>query len=167
MDIKVLVQVANKAEALSKLLIPEKTFGDTKITVTVIPANGQNAHTQVQFADLCDKEDYAQIYDYALAYNRWFYMVKQITGLLGFNVTYVIFCKKVLQYYTDDLGDPNGMRSTLAENVARDIFVQNPGVFFCTDVNDMLVRIRRGTYGENVSQLRSYPVTYRESSESD
>lgn len=142
MNIKILVQVANKAEALSKLLIPEKTFGDTKITVTVVPANGQNARTQVQFADLCDKEEYAQIYDYALAYNRLFYMTKQISGLLGFDVTYVVFCKKVLQYYTDDLGDLNGMKSTLAENVARDIFVSHPGVFFCTDINDLNVHMR-------------------------
>lgn len=47
----------------------------------------------------------------------------------------MLFKKEVVQYFTDNLGDYNGYRSTLYENIARDIFGDIVGVFFCT--NDM------------------------------
>lgn len=36
------------------------------------------------------------------------------------------------------------MKSTLAEDIARDIFVEKPGIFFCTDIH---------TKDERVAQL--------------
>ena len=162
MNIKIFVQANHKAEALDKLLIHEKTFGVNKVTVTVVPANGEDTRVRQRINDVFEREDYATSYDYALAYNRWFYMVKSISGLLGFDATYVVFCKKVMQYYTDDLGDLNGMKSTLAENVARDIFMPYPGVFFCTDINDpnTPMRVIRGSCAQY--PYRSGPSNYCE-----
>ena len=74
------------------------------------------------------------LYVYALSGNDEFSEAHKIEGALGFDAVYVVFKKNVIQYYTDNLGDLHGIKSTLAENIARDIFVQHPGVFFCTDV---------------------------------
>ena len=46
---------------------------------------------------------------------------------------YVVFKPDVVQFYTDNLGDWNGFRSTLYENIAREIFKDIPGVFYGTD----------------------------------
>jgi len=54
------------------------------------------------------------------------------------DLTYVLFKNKVVQYFIDNIGDYNGMKSTLYEDIARDIFEDVDGVFFCTALPDNL-----------------------------
>jgi hypothetical protein len=51
----------------------------------------------------------------------------------------VVFVPKVVQYYTDNLGDINGFRTTLYQELAKELFGESEltrGVYFCTDIID-------------------------------
>lgn len=136
-SIKVLVRTQNKAEALTYLLNSEVDFGGIKLLIMVVPANEVKKDVKRFFKNANDEEDYDLEYCHALNGNELFSYTRPIENMLGFNAVFVVFQKKVIQYYNDNLGDLNGMKSTLAEDIARDIFVQHNGVFFCTDTRDV------------------------------
>ena len=134
MEVKVLVQDSHKASTLSFLLLCEKTFGDVTLSVSVIPANGVSSDTSKYLKNLFTDENYMQLFIYALTDNDILSDIRKVKGVLGFDAVYIIFKKEVIQYFTDNIGDYNGVKSTLAEYIARDIFVQHAGVFFSTDI---------------------------------
>ena len=119
-ECKIFVYVENqaKADALNLLLKPEKTFGAITLLVDVVPANG------------CLKRN-EDLYMAAFKDNPAVYNIVIHEG--AFNATYVIFNKEVVQYFDDDLSSVYGVRSTLYEDIAKDIFNEAPGVYFCTD----------------------------------
>lgn len=41
---------------------------------------------------------------------------------------------KVVQYFNDDLGDAHGVCSTLYQEIAKDVFGEHEGIFFCTNL---------------------------------
>lgn len=131
--IKLLVNEPFKAEALFRLIKNELDFGGVKLFVSVISANDvpQDVTSYFKRMSVCD--DYDIRYTHALNDNDLYAYIKTIKGMMGFDAVFVVFKKKVIQYYNDNLGDLNGMKSTLAENIARDIFVPHNGVFFCTN----------------------------------
>lgn len=135
--IKVLVRTQNKAEALTYLLNSEVDFGGVKLLITVVPANEVKKDVKQFFKSRNDEEDYNIEYCHALNGNELFSHTRTIKNMMGFDAVFVVFQKKVVQYYNDNLGDLNGMKSTLAEYIARDIFVPHNGVFFCTDTRDV------------------------------
>jgi len=137
-NIKVLVQDPAKAEALMYLLNSEVDFGGVTLLITVVPANEVISDIKKCFSNANNEEDYTTLYKRSLIDNDLFAYTKTIENMMGFNAVFVVFKKKVVQYYSDNLGDLNGMKSTLAENIARDIFVPHNGVFFCTDVKDVI-----------------------------
>ena len=50
-------------------------------------------------------------------------------------VTYVVFAKKVVQFFNDQMDDLHGNKSTLYQECARDVFITlDRDAFFCTDV---------------------------------
>ena len=51
-------------------------------------------------------------------------------------MTYVVFKKEVVQYFNDSLGDIHGVCSTLMQDIAKDIFEDTEGVYFCTDTEN-------------------------------
>lgn len=117
-EVKLYVENARKADALTQLLPAEKTFGNVTIKVTVIPAND----VMVSKADLL-----AEAFDGnpALSY------VQHVDAVMG-AFEYAVFQNKVVQFFDDNLADINGNKSTLYENIARDVF-DDIGVFFCTE----------------------------------
>jgi len=145
-DIKVLVQETIKAEALMYLLKDEVEFGGVKLTVTVVPANEVTNGVKKLVANIDNNENYGDMFERALINNDTFAYTYTVDNVMGFNAVYVVFKKQVIQYYNDNLGDLNGMKSTLAENIARDIFVTRNGVFFNTDVKDTNSRTRYSNY---------------------
>ena len=56
---------------------------------------------------------------------------------------YVVFKNRVVQYWSDNLGDINGNTSTLYENIARDVFGETDNVCFNTDTKDNLAIISK------------------------
>lgn len=135
-DIKVLVQETIKAEALTHLLKDEVEFGGVKLTITVVPANEVTKGIKNLVTNFSNDEKFGEMYDRALINNGAFAYTYTVDNVMGFNAVFVVFRKKVIQYYNDSLGDLNGMKSTLAEYIARDIFATRNGVFFNTDVKD-------------------------------
>ena len=52
--------------------------------------------------------------------------------------TYIIFGKKVVQFFNDQLDDINGNKSMLYQDIAKDVFGDEHNVFYCTDANGNL-----------------------------
>ena len=150
--IKVLVDNPRKAEALTDLLVSVKDYGGVKLMIEVVPANVISDEVKRCFKIARNEENYYTEYESALVGNRAFAYTYTVLNVMGFNAVFVVFQKKVIQYYNDNLGDLNGMKSTLAEEIARDIFEVRNGVFFCTDThdeneNERPVKYPRTTYG--------------------
>lgn len=118
------VDSGTKADALARLLPDEKKFGNVTLTINVIPANNFIA---VPIAAV-------DVFQAAFKGNDAFSFAKCIKGVFANDLTYVVFKNKVVQYFNDDLGDIYGQRSTLYENIARNLFGVVEGVFFCTDL---------------------------------
>lgn len=54
-------------------------------------------------------------------------------GIFSNPITYIVFKNKVVQFWNDDLSDIYGNRSTLYQDIAKEIFGESSGIFFCTD----------------------------------
>lgn len=121
-EVKLYVENARKADALTQLLPAEKIFGNVTMKVTVIPAN----NAKVSKADLI-----AEAFDGnpALSY------VQHVDAVIG-AFDYAVFQNKVVQFFDDNLSDINGNKSTLYENIAKDVFGSDAGVFFCTEAGN-------------------------------
>lgn len=117
------VDDADKADALDQLLPKEKDFGGVTLLVKVIPANKK---------DLDFNPD--NLYDRAFKENPILSYIKTVRGIFANNMTYVVFEPEIVQFFNDDLGDVNGYCSTLYQNIAKDVFTEHEGVFFCTDL---------------------------------
>lgn len=121
--IRLFVEGERKAQALYALLPEEKTFGEVVVHIEVIPANG---------GETAFVENLRAAFDG----NPALVEVQSVDSPLG-QFSYVVFEKRVVQFYDDDLGDPHGNRSTLYQDIAGDVLDQwGPGVFYCTDTKD-------------------------------
>ena len=119
--VKLYVENQEKAEALEKILPDHRTFGNVTVTITVIPANKLTEVRDTWFRKAFEGNP-------AVSY------ITTITDVFNNPITYVVFKNKVVQYYNDDLGDVHGNRSTLYQEIAKEIFEDHEGIFFCTDV---------------------------------
>ena len=122
-EIKLYVEGSKKADALTQLLPTERIFGNIEVKVIIIPANKL-------------KNSKSSLYEDALSGNGALSYIKSATGIFTNPITYVVFKNTVVQYWTDDLGDINGLHSTLYQEIAKDIFGETEGIFFCTDKSD-------------------------------
>lgn len=121
--VSLFVDTPDKAFALTNLLPEEYVFGNVTLKVRVVPANGLRASS-------------GSLFEAAFENNGAFSFVKEIKGIFTNNLTYVVFKKRVVQFFNDNLGDYYGNCSTLYETIARDLFGEQEGVCFCTDVAD-------------------------------
>lgn len=117
------VDSTTKADALMNALPGEKVWGGVTLKIAVIPANDAEATV-----------DRGSIFANIFAGNDAFSFIKTIRGIFSNNLTYVVFKNRVVQYFNDDLGDIYGNCSTLYQEIAKNVFGDQPGVFFCTDV---------------------------------
>lgn len=122
--LSIFVDNADKYEALTKLLPSEKDFGGHKLTIEIVPANVSEEQK--------DKRYYLK---------KLFYgndaVAEIVDASIGAaSVTYIEFEKEVIQFWNDNFGDLHGIKSTLMEDIARDIFEETANVFFGTDVVD-------------------------------
>lgn len=108
-----------KAEALTELLPEKMTFGKVDLYINVIPANIATNKVASLVA--------------AFSGNPIFKYWKTTQVPMSNPMTYLVFEKEVVQYFNDDAGDINGLCSTLYQEIAKELFKDIPGVFFCTD----------------------------------
>ena len=124
MEIKLYVDNAEKADALARIIPEEVEFGNVTLKNTIIPSN--NAKSKLF------KQSNNDTYEVAFDGNPIVSKVVYSDGLFDF--IYVVFKKKVVQYYNDNISDANGVCSTLYQDMAKRIFKDVTGVFYCTDV---------------------------------
>lgn len=123
LELTLYVENADKADALGQIMPTEKHFGNQIVKVAVVPANVPKTALKLNRANL---------YERAFANNPALKKVVTVEGIMSNTLTYVIFKKQVVQYYIDDLGDINGNRTTLYQEIAKNVFEAAEGVFFCT-----------------------------------
>lgn len=128
MEIKLYCSDNNKSEALSFLLPNTISFGDVELKITVIPSNEKTNKVKITI-----NNPETAIYVLFNTNNEYVESVEAIPTPFG-RFTYVIFIKEVVQYFEDNLSDFYGNKSTLCEDIAREIFKNIDGVFFCTSI---------------------------------
>ena len=125
-DISIYVSDPQRAAALEHFIPSEKEFGSVKLNINIIPPNNPNRSKALRPA--------TPTIETALCGNPH---VKNIIKTGGpFAATYVIFEREVVQYFDDNLGDYYGNISTLWQNIAKNIFENCSGIFFCTSNSD-------------------------------
>ncbi len=110
-----------KYEALKKILPEEKAFGNIKAKIIMKPSN-KNQTT-------------ADLFNTAFKGNPAFVDIVDTTVTL-FPRIYVVFKNKVVQFYDDNMADPHGMKSTLYQDIAAEVFGNAEGVSFCTEMEE-------------------------------
>ena len=123
MEVKLYVKSEAKANALAQLIIPEQTWGDYTLKITVVPPNANIGGRIGTFREALDGNG-------AVSY------IESVTGIFTNPLHYIVFKNKVVQYYTDNLGDIHGMKSTLYQDIAAEIFEDADlhNVYYNTDV---------------------------------
>lgn len=119
MHIKLYVESHEKATALDELLPVQKDFGNVSVFIEVIPAN--------------DEPKRIDIVKRAFEGNPAFSYATTIEGIMSNPISYVVFKPEVVQIWSDNLSDVNGLTSTLMAEIAKEIIGQDDGIFFCTD----------------------------------
>ncbi len=116
------VKGAAKAEALSELLPATKQFGNVTVQLIIVPANAGDSRLE--------------LFERALDGNP---IVNDVieTHSFGMDAAYIIFKREVVQYFNDDLSDAHGVCSTLYQDLAKEIFGEETGIFFSTDIIDV------------------------------
>lgn len=122
LELKLLVNNPAKAEAIAKLLPTSKAFGNVILKIFVIPSN-----------DLYKEK--VETYKAAFNGNPIVSRIETITDPAGADFNYIVFEREVVQYYNDDLGDIDGIHSTLYQEIAKDVFEREAGIYFCTERN--------------------------------
>lgn len=130
----------DKAKALTKLLKPSVEFGSVTMPVIVQPANeiselyGNKTYSYRKPYPSRPLAPYADDIHYqAFIGNASMNFIEYAYGPGGAVFTYVIFAPKVVQYFNDDTSSYYGLKTTLYEDIAREIFIEEPGVFYCTN----------------------------------
>ena len=118
--IKLYVEKQDKAAALKELLPDEYEFGNVILRVDIIPANTASTRTD--------------LFHIAFENNPVFASIAAAPDIFSNPINYVVFKNEVVQYFNDDISDVNGNCSTLYQEIAKNVFGEEEGVYFCTDL---------------------------------
>lgn len=126
--LKLYVDNQEKATALAKFLPDKKRFGNVSLKISIFPANGEFN------TDLLAEENQNVLIWNLFKNNPVVSYIHEVKGMFSFNALYVVFINSVVQYFSDDLSDINGLHSTLYQDIAKDILNVGAGIYFNTDV---------------------------------
>jgi hypothetical protein len=116
----------DKASALLKLLPLEKEFGGVTLKINVDCYKFSNkAFTSVK-----------ELFKTVFYKNPVLEYVKEVNDQYSPPFSYVIFKNEVVQFYDDNLSDPDGYTSTLYQDIASEVFNDLNGVAYCTSHHD-------------------------------
>lgn len=117
---KIVLRVDNqeKAEALEKLLPSSIKYGNIEVKIVVIPANLQTPSVV---------EMYAKAFEGNPALKRI-----ETVKMMGDEIHFLLFENRVVRFFADNIGDYQGKKSMLYEDIAKEIFRFRPGIYFCT-----------------------------------
>lgn len=111
-----------KAEALAKIMPTSKEFGNVTLGINIIPPNQND-------------DSFLSNFRRAFEGNPIVNEIKGIDTVYG-HFDYVMFENEVVQYFNDNLQDPRGLRSTIYQDIAKDVFSDQNEVFFCTQISE-------------------------------
>ena len=118
------VETQRKADALSRLLPMRYIFGGVTVPVGIVPGNkGEMLPACTATIDVATA---------AFEGNGAVKLIRPVSKGLFRDLVYVVFEKEVVQFPNDNLSDINGNKSTLMEEIAREVFTDAVGVCFCT-----------------------------------
>jgi hypothetical protein len=122
-DIHFYFQDEQKMEALNRILGPKAVFGNFVVS--------HHYHLPNAMVAPAAQEDYKVLFEGNHNVSR---VVEGGNPVIG-KRTYVVFKPEVVQWFDDNLMDVNGNRSTLMEDIAREVFDQGfqQGASFCTE----------------------------------
>ena len=120
-EVHLYVEGQAKADALDALLPNELEFGNVILKIIVIPANKERTKASLIKDALTGNKNFA-------------YSESVDLGPMANTMNFFVFKNKVAQYFTDDASDIHGLRSTLYQDMAEEIFGESEGVYFCTDI---------------------------------
>jgi hypothetical protein len=123
-ELLLVVSDSVKAEAISSIIPCRKDCGGVVVLVNVKvePKHGDSFYVNAVEAAFKGNPLFEGLYQF-----------QPEGGLTLCN--YAVFKKKVIQYFNDNIADLNGNRSTLAEDLAREVLITQ-GVFYCTSDED-------------------------------
>ena len=116
--IRVFVNNEAKADAIARILPEEKGFGNVTVKIAVVPSNKPG-------------DRYVDDIKTAFDRNTALVGIETVTSPLG-SFTYVVWSREVVQFFDDNLADLHGIKSTLYEQIARDVLRDGLGVSHCT-----------------------------------
>lgn len=125
LTVSMFINSQDKYEALSQLLPVEQQFGNVTLKIQLIPANLNTSKIDL--------------------FRKAFNGNPVVTDIISISrdiidttndFNYIVFKKEVVQYHDDSLDDPHGNCSTLYQEIAKDIFGNHGGIYFCTDANE-------------------------------
>jgi len=119
------VDTQKKADALSKLMPAETSFGGVDVKLRIVPANAAGE-------GLPDDASMLDVVAAAFEGNGCLAEIRPVSKGLFRDLVYVVFRNEVVQYEADNLADVNGNISTLYEDIARDVMPNADNAFFCT-----------------------------------
>lgn len=118
------IEVRNheKFLALDRVLIKQKVFGNVSLNITLFDEENDNG-----------EDDYVTLFETIFKGNPVVRDVKSVTDFAGTRFGFVRFYPEVIQFHDDDTSDYDGNWNGLAEDIAREVFVEGyRGVNFCT-----------------------------------
>lgn len=119
--VRLLVRGQAKADAIDKLINHEVEFGNVTLTVSVVPANGEETPASICRDAFYGNEAVNEIYT--------------STEGFGHDMAFVVFEPIVSQFFNDNLASPFGVESYLFEDMARDVFALD-GAVYSTDIDE-------------------------------
>jgi len=117
--IKMFVDNQAKADALAQVLPMEKEYGKITLKIEIIPSDKANG--------------FEQLYKTIFNGNPVFSEAVDIDQEGIPHVSYVIFKPLIAQFFNDNLADAFGNYTALYQDVAKELFVPQNGVYFCTE----------------------------------
>lgn len=106
--LKLRVNNQTKARALEKMIPAEKDFGGVIARVMIVPAN-------------VDEMTPIELLRTAFKGNKAVSRIESVNSPFG-TVIYTVFRPDVVQFFNDNMADINGNKTTLYEEIARDVF---------------------------------------------
>lgn len=125
-SVNIIVNNAEKAWALRRILIRNISFSNVTLSINVLSI------AKDKVSSLKNSDAVFQFYENALSGNKAFIKIES-NSLSA--MSFCIFKKSVVQYYNDDLTDYYGNWNGLFRDIANEIFDFNTyPINFCTDI---------------------------------
>lgn len=120
-ELKLVVSGQKKAKAIAQILPKTRKFGNVEVHTRVLCEEDKDSDSVKVLRDAFEDND---------AVSR----IETLTDLCEIPINYVVFKPEIVQYFSDNFGDINGVTSTIYEEIAKDLFGGTVnGTFFCTE----------------------------------